>query len=156
LQLSAALGTTTVYQQVEEQMRDNIRSGHWPAHYKLKPEPHLAEELGLARGTLRQAIRALVDEGMLVPVRRKGTFVTAGATDVPLAQRVVPMHESFAATGLEVRTEVLRHEVGLGPERVRSLLDVDEGDLLLHLGWRMVVRDTHTGCGETFNPWRFG
>jgi DNA-binding GntR family transcriptional regulator len=63
-QLRTALGMTTVYQQVEEQMRDNIRSGHWPAHYKLKPEAQRGEELGLARGTLRQAIRALVDEGM--------------------------------------------------------------------------------------------
>jgi DNA-binding GntR family transcriptional regulator len=76
-------------------------------------------------------------------VRGKGTFVTAGATDLPLAQRLVSMHEVFAATGQEVRTEVLRHEVGLGPERVRSLLDVDEGEPLLHLGRRMAVRDTH-------------
>jgi DNA-binding GntR family transcriptional regulator len=60
-------------------------------------------------------------------------FVTAGATDLPLAQRLVSMHEIFAATGQEVRTEVLRPEVGPGPERVRSLLDVDERASLLRL-----------------------
>lgn len=130
-----------LYQQVEAQMRENIRSGRWPAHYRLKPEAQLAEELGLARGTLRQAIRSLVDEGLLVQVRGKGTFVTAGAMDLPLAQRLVSMHEILAASGAEFRTEVLRQEVAPGPERVRSLLDVADGEELLCLRRRMVVGD---------------
>lgn len=130
-----------LYQQVEEAMRENIRSGRWPHHYKLKPEAELAEQLGLARGTVRQATRALVDEGLLVQIRGKGTFVTAGRTDLPLAQRLVTMHEILAESGQEFRTEVLVQEVADGPARVRSLLDMEAGEQLLRLRRRLIVGD---------------
>jgi DNA-binding GntR family transcriptional regulator len=130
-----------LYQQVEEALRENIRSGRWPHHYKLKPEAELAEELGIARGTVRQAIRSLVDAGLLVQMRGKGTFVTAGPTDLPLAQRLVTMHEVLAESGQEFSTEVLLQEVTEGPARVRSLLDVEDAEQLLRLRRRLVVGD---------------
>lgn len=129
-----------LYQQVEDALRENIRSGRWPHHYKLKPETELAVELGLARGTVRQAIRSLVGQGLLVQIRGKGTFVTR-KTDLPLAQRLVTMHEILAESGQDFRTEVLSKEVVAGDSRIRSLLDLEEGEELLRLRRRLVVGD---------------
>ena len=44
-----------IYRQIRDWMRQQITSGLWPEHYKLKPETELIEDLGVSRGTLRKA-----------------------------------------------------------------------------------------------------
>ena len=46
-----------------------------PAGSQLPPEPELAAELGVSRSTLREALRALEDEGVVRRTRGAGTFV---------------------------------------------------------------------------------
>ena len=46
---------------------------------KLPNENELSEKLGISRTTLREAIRTLVSEGILVVQRGKGTFVAEQA-----------------------------------------------------------------------------
>jgi GntR family transcriptional regulator len=42
---------------------------------QLPPEPQLASELGVSRPTLREAMRTLEDEGLLMRTRGSGTFL---------------------------------------------------------------------------------
>lgn len=60
-------------------LRDDLldwvaRSGLGPGA-RLPPEPALATELGVSRATLREALRSLQDEGLLVRARGAGTFL---------------------------------------------------------------------------------
>jgi DNA-binding GntR family transcriptional regulator len=130
---------TPLYQQIVGVIRGRILSGQWPRHYKLKAEDDLAEQFGVSRGTMRQALRALVEEGLLTQRHGRGTFVTARDKDLPLAQRLVTMHEVLSATGRPFQTEVLEREVGRGPNNVRALLDLPEGENLLRLRRRLIV-----------------
>lgn len=68
--------------QVVERLRAEIIEGRWPVGERIPPEPELISELGVARGTLREAIRALQYSGMLDVRRGDGTFVTA-RSEVP-------------------------------------------------------------------------
>jgi DNA-binding GntR family transcriptional regulator len=43
---------------------------------QLPPEPQLAEELGVSRPTLREALRSLQDEGVVTRSRGAGTFLS--------------------------------------------------------------------------------
>jgi GntR family transcriptional regulator len=43
---------------------------------QLPPEPRLADELGVSRPTLREALRSLEDEGVVTRSRGAGTFVS--------------------------------------------------------------------------------
>lgn len=115
-----------------------MRSGQWPRHYKLKAEDDLAEEYGVSRGTLRQALQGLVEEGLLTQVQGKGTFVAASSGDAPLAQRLVTLHEVLAASGQDFTTEVLEQEVVRGPDRIRKMLDLPEHEQLLYIRRRLV------------------
>lgn len=63
-------------QKVAEILRERIEKKHiYQFGEKLPNENELSEELGVSRTTLREAIRILVSEGVLVVQRGKGTFV---------------------------------------------------------------------------------
>jgi DNA-binding GntR family transcriptional regulator len=127
-----------LWRQVADSMRQNINTGRWPEHFKLTAEEELATELDISRGTLRRALGALVDEGLLVQIQGRGTFVTAKANDLPLA-RLVSLHELFALSGQDATTEVLRQEITPGRDEVREALAVGPDEPVLWLRRRMLV-----------------
>ena len=96
--------------QVEEQIREAILLGHFAQGEKLPPETELAEQFGVSRPTVREALGALVSGGLIhkVPGVAGGSFVNT----------VTP--ESLAATISESMSTVLR----LGALDVRELTDV--------------------------------
>jgi DNA-binding GntR family transcriptional regulator len=53
-----------------------MASGHIPPGSKLPPEPELAEELGVSRPTLREALRSLEEDGFVTRTRGAGTYAT--------------------------------------------------------------------------------
>src|SRR5262249_51793681 len=57
--------------------------GRWP-NGRLPTEVELAEQLGVSRETVRLAAEALQREGLLVKIRRKGTFTQAPQTALQL------------------------------------------------------------------------
>ncbi|MFJ8813777.1 winged helix-turn-helix domain-containing protein [Amycolatopsis thermoflava] len=67
-----------VYRMVFEQFKARIESGELPPNTPLPAERRLAAELGVALGTLRHATQLLRDEGLVVTVPSKGTFVCEG------------------------------------------------------------------------------
>lgn len=62
---------------VLDELRHLIREGGLGPGSRLPSEPALAEMLAVSRGTLREAIRALELEGLLVHRRGVGTFLAA-------------------------------------------------------------------------------
>lgn len=63
------------YYQIKEDILHKIESGVYAVHQQLESEIQLAEHYGVSRPTMRQAIAELVQEGVLVRGRGKGTFV---------------------------------------------------------------------------------
>ncbi|MBU6535083.1 GntR family transcriptional regulator [Streptomyces sp. NPDC057245] len=66
-----------VYLQVVHRITEQIRAGRLPVGARLPGERDLAEEYGVAVNTVRRAIRELRDQGLLITVPVKGTFVQA-------------------------------------------------------------------------------
>ncbi len=64
-----------LYYQVAQRLEELIESGDMPPGYRLENEIALADQLGLSRPTMRQAIQHLVDKGLLVRKRGVGTQV---------------------------------------------------------------------------------
>jgi len=60
-------------------MLGKIRRGDWPEGQQLPPERRLAEDYGVARNTVRLALRRLESEGLLIRHVGRGTFVRDGA-----------------------------------------------------------------------------
>jgi GntR family transcriptional regulator len=56
-------------------IRRGIEAGRWPVGARLPGEPELADELGVSRATLREAVRLLISERLLERRPGVGTFV---------------------------------------------------------------------------------
>lgn len=63
--------------QVIIQLRAQITSGEWPVGSRIPTEPELVERLGVARNTVREAVRALAHNGLLDIRQGSGTYVVA-------------------------------------------------------------------------------
>ncbi|MEU8542750.1 FadR/GntR family transcriptional regulator [Streptomyces sp. NPDC048717] len=63
--------------QVIAQLRNQITSGEWPVGTRIPTEPELVEQLGVARNTVREAVRALAHNGLLDIRQGSGTYVVA-------------------------------------------------------------------------------
>jgi len=64
-----------VFEQIQTQVVDRVVSGALPAGARLPPVRVLADELGVAPGTVAKAYRALEQEGFVVTAGRHGTVV---------------------------------------------------------------------------------
>ena len=71
------------------ELEGEIRSGRWPVGTRIPPESQLVEQLGMSRTPVREAVRSLVQSGLLVSRQGAGTFVVAtDVTEVALRRRL--------------------------------------------------------------------
>jgi GntR family transcriptional regulator len=70
-------GSLPLYQQISELLIRDIASGRLIDGERLSPEREMAADLGIAVGTLRQALKELESKGMLVRVQGSGNYVRA-------------------------------------------------------------------------------
>ncbi|TXS16351.1 GntR family transcriptional regulator [Streptomyces sp. adm13(2018)] len=68
--------TRPKWEQIATVLRERIADGTLPPR-ALVSEVQLESEFGVARGTVRKAIAALRDDGLLVTTPGMGSFVTA-------------------------------------------------------------------------------
>lgn len=73
--------------QVIAQLRAQITSGEWPVGSRIPTEPELVEQLGVARNTVREAVRALAHNGLLDIRQGSGTYVVATSELVGVMNR---------------------------------------------------------------------
>ncbi|NLU67412.1 FadR/GntR family transcriptional regulator [Streptomyces sp. HNM0574] len=76
--------------QVISALRAQIASGEWPVGSRIPTEAELVEQLGVARNTVREAVRALAHNGLLDIRQGSGTYVVA------TSELAGVMHRRFA------------------------------------------------------------
>ncbi|MEB8338932.1 FadR/GntR family transcriptional regulator [Streptomyces endophyticus] len=74
-------------EQVISALRTQISSGEWPVGSRIPTEPELVEQLGVARNTVREAVRALAHNGLLDIRQGSGTYVVATSELAGVMQR---------------------------------------------------------------------
>ena len=68
-------GPKPVYVQVAEHIASRIESGEWQPGRRLPPERELADWYGVAYDSVRRATALLREQGRIVTVHGRGTFV---------------------------------------------------------------------------------
>ncbi len=74
-----APGSLPIYLQVTEMIVRDIAAGRLIEGERLKPEREMADDLGIAVGTLRKALSELASRGLLERVQGSGNYVRAAS-----------------------------------------------------------------------------
>lgn len=122
-----------LHAQLSAIMRAKIYRREWPSRSAIPSEHELMARYGISRGTVRRAIKSLVDEGLLDQRMGRGTFVTPQEISHPAGVRPISFAESLHSQGLEFTTEVLDKEVGGAADDVAFELEIMPGDPVLFL-----------------------
>ena len=135
-----------LYHQVEQVIRHRISSGLYAPGSQIPSEHQLGRELEVSRVTVREALRELVQDNLLVKVQGKGTFVSLNPpTNLPPIKYTGSIEEVYERVlKLEVKyVHVSRVPV---PEKVRALLSLGAE----HQELVRIERRRHDG-GEPFS-----
>lgn len=128
-----------IWQAIAEALRRDLAAGVHGEGDKLPTEAALSARFGVNRHTVRQALAALGQEGLVVSRRGAGVFVAGRPpADYPLGRRV-RFHQNLSATGRAPSREITLNETrrarpeeaeALGVDLVHVLEGVSLGDAL--------------------------
>lgn len=120
-----------LWRQIADQIRLAIGTGEFVE--KLPPEMALAERFGVNRHTVRGAIAALVQEGVLRAEQGRGTFVeNRKRFAYPIGVRT-RFSEGLKDQARERRGSLLGHSVEAADARIGAALGLDVGTPVLRL-----------------------
>lgn len=109
-----------------------IRSRHWPAGYAIPGEVELAENFGVARGTVSRAMQELMDEGVIERRRKAGSRVTM--SPVRQARLEIPLvRAEIEATGASYRYRLLSRETVTAPDWLSAQLALPSNARMVHV-----------------------
>ncbi|MFV0492698.1 MAG: GntR family transcriptional regulator [Pseudorhodobacter sp.] len=141
-------GGRTRYAALAEALLDDIQSGRYPVGSLLPPETDLCREFDVSRHTVREALRRLVDLGLLSRQAGVGTTVRANR----IASRYVQTGENASDLMRYVR-DVNLHISGsddvIATGNLASLIGSSEGRAWLHLTGERFMSDDPTPIALT-------
>ena len=114
-------GGVTVWRQIAEAIEAEIASGVLASGARLPTEAALSERFGVNRHTVRQALKSLVDKGLVRVTQGSGTYVEAKPLAYPIAART-RFSEIVLGQAREPAGRLIDHRiVGATPEMAEAL-----------------------------------
>lgn len=112
-------GPTPFYFQIKSILRARILSNELKAGDLVPSEIDLSREYHVSRGTVRQALLELINEGLIYRIRGKGTFVSE---DVGLRElKFKGTIENLITSALEGKIKVLEYKEVMPPPQVAKI-----------------------------------
>jgi GntR family transcriptional repressor for pyruvate dehydrogenase complex len=97
--------SSRLYEQIVQQVEDSIHKGTLKAGDQLPPERELAQQFGVSRTAVREAVKALHEKGLVEAYPGRGTFITDG-TSYSMRQSLDRMVKVGQAEGSAFLAEV--------------------------------------------------
>jgi GntR family transcriptional regulator len=142
-----------LYHQLRELLREKIESGEWQPGYRLPTESELTVEFGVSRGTVRQAMQLLENQGLVERSQGRGTFVgrpkfandfLSLALTAPPA-KITLVHAKLVAPNASVATNLGLSE-GEGAYELMRIVEAEGEILMLITSW--LPSDMFPGLGD--------
>ena len=118
-----------LYQQLHHALRQAIKDNKLPSDSALPAERDIAADLGVSRITVRKALDALVQEGLVRRRHGAGTFVAARVEKS--FSMLSSFSEDMASRGRTVRSDWLRRAVGAVTPAEAMVLGLSPGSPVL-------------------------
>jgi GntR family transcriptional regulator len=142
-----------MYQVIYDDLASRISAGDLGPQEKLPSEWELAEQFGVSRMTVRQALDRLADEHMLVRRRGAGTFVAPQGKSYRRLNRLSPFRHEVGVGNAKVETVVHERESAPPPEEVRQRLGLKPRAAAVRLLRVRIVDGVPAAIQESWVPY---
>ncbi|AOS63398.1 GntR family transcriptional regulator [Actinoalloteichus hymeniacidonis] len=141
------------YQLIYEDLASQITSGGLKPDERLPSEPLLAEQYGVSRMTVRQAVDQLQDERLLVRRRGAGTFVTHPRSRARRLNRLAPFAEEVGAEHDRMRSIIREQGSLVPPSDIAARLRLKDRQEAVRLVRLRIVDDVPAALQESWLPY---
>ena len=138
-----------LWAQLEIALRRRLASGEFDDGFPTEAE--LISHYGVSRPTVRQAVGALADDGLVVRTRGKGTEVVSTPVEQSLPG-AYSMAKAISASGHTERSRVLVAARTPAPAEVAVRLGLDEGTEVVHVERLRLADDEPLAVDRSWFP----
>jgi GntR family transcriptional regulator len=143
------------YAQVMNTVKDLIERGVWKPTDQIPREIDLCVLFDVSRTVIRQAIKELTHEGLLIRKKGKGTFVAEKKITGSLVQELTGSYADMAAQGLTLISEVLEQSIITPTSKIASYLQIDSSETVIKITRLRFVKEEAIVLVTTYLPYRF-
>ncbi|REC57324.1 phosphonate metabolism transcriptional regulator PhnF [Rhodosalinus sediminis] len=118
---------TPLWTAIETALTEDIAEGRYASGDRLPSEAALAARFGVNRHTVRRALAALAEAGLVHARRGAGVFVQHAPTEYPIGRRT-RFHRNLAAAGRLPAREIRLLETRAADAREAEALNLAPGD----------------------------
>lgn len=119
-----------LWAQIADDLRQRLLGGQFEEHFPTDEE--LTRSYEVSRQTVREAVRHLTAEGLVVRQRGRGSSVTRPVVEQPVTS-LYSLASTVRATGIAEHSEVLAAERRPAPAAVARQLDRGPGDEVVYI-----------------------
>lgn len=140
-----------IYYQIEEYIKNLIENKDLKPGDMIPSEREFTDLFKVSRMTVRQAVMELVNEGILIRLKGKGTFVSEKKIEQPL-QGLKGFTEEMEKLGFKPSSKLLDFQVREAPEHVADLLQLGEKEQVYEIKRIRLADEMPMAIETTFIP----
>jgi len=120
-----------LYQRIRDDMLERIANRQWLPDHAIPTEAELTQLYGVAIGTIRKAVDTLVNDGLLLRVQGRGTFIQRPNFGSSLFRF---FRQRGASGSYEVpQSQIMARNVEPASSKVSTALQLPQGQQVIHL-----------------------
>lgn len=140
-----------LWRRVADAIEHGIADGRYAAGARLPGETEIAETFRVNRHTVRRALAALAERGLVRAERGSGTYVEAPRIAYPLRSRT-RFSENIGAGGREARAQLISHALEDADRTLAKRLNLKTGAPLVRLETLRFADRTPISTATTWLP----
>jgi GntR family transcriptional regulator len=144
-------GKNPLHFQIQSLIREQIAQGLIKAGENIPSERELSEKLKVSRMTVRQAFKALREEGLVYQKRGTGTFASPHKLDIH-TRNLTGFSDEMRRRGMEPSSKVLSLKKELPETDVMKQLNISQPDTVFHLERLRLANEIPMSIETTYLP----
>ena len=141
-----------LYVQVKDALKDLIDGGSMVPGAQLPGEPELCRIFDVSRTVIRQSLRDMELEGLIVREKGRGTFVAEPKLREGLFQELTGFYEDMAGKGRPPVSQVLTQDILPATRKVAGFLKIKQGTPVTHIDRLRFVDEEPLVLVSTYLP----
>lgn len=141
------------YLQLIDVIKEKISQAEWNPGDQLPSEPNLCEMYSVSRTVVRQALREIELEGLIIRRKGKGTFVAEPKINESLVQKLTGFYQDMVDRGHTPITHVQKNEVEPASPKVARYLNIEPGTQVFNIERLRFIDDEPIVLVTTYLPY---